>query len=310
MKITPKLLLILVLGMFSKVGLAFTLETVNVVDNVYALIGEIGPRTPDNLLLNNTQGFIETETGIILISTGASPQGAKLIEQTIKKTTSKPIKWIINVGSQDHHWMGNGYFIIKGAKSFALAKTITNQKIHTDTHMTRLKTVMAKNYQAFIPKHAKTAFKADDNSLNIDGIKLHLIWPGNGHFPGDGVLYYPAKKVVFSGDFIYNDRLLGVQPYSKVVEWQKSFHNIMKLDLNHIVPGHGYPSDKQGVIKSTGNYLDFLIINVKAAVDDWKELAETVDKLSDAPQFAYLKFYDSWHKRNINRTFIELEGAP
>ena len=44
------------------------------------------------------------------------------------------------------------------------------------------------------------------------------------------------------------------------------------------------------------------------ALDDWKDIGETVDDLEDAPQFRQLKFYDAWHRRNINRVYPQLEA--
>ena len=63
------------------------------------------------------------------------------------------------------------------------------------------------------------------------------------------------------------------------------------------------------LVGEIGDYLDFLVEKVGKALDDWKDLGETTDMLGDAPQFCYLKFYDGWHRRNINRTYLQLEGA-
>ena len=38
-------------------------------------------------------------------------------------------------------------------------------------------------------------------------------------------------------------------------------------------------------------------------------MEETIDSLSDAPQFKHLIHYDSWHRRNIHQTYLQLESA-
>lgn len=94
-----------------------------VVDNVYALVGPLGQRNADNDGLNANFGFIVTAEGVILIDSGASRPGAEKIAAAIGKVTDKPVRWVINTGSQDHRWLGNDYFAGKGAEVMALART-------------------------------------------------------------------------------------------------------------------------------------------------------------------------------------------
>lgn len=36
---------------------------------------------------------------------------------------------------------------------------------------------------------------------------------------------------------------------------------------------------------------------------------DTVGQLGEAPEFASLKFFEGWHKSNINQTYLQLEAA-
>ena len=100
---------------------AFQPKAEKVVDNVYALIGPLGQRSPENDGLNANFGFIVTPKGVILIDSGASRLGAEKIAAAIGKVTDKPVRWVINTGSQDHRWLGNDYFAGKGAEVIAHA---------------------------------------------------------------------------------------------------------------------------------------------------------------------------------------------
>ncbi|MEJ1360138.1 MAG: hypothetical protein RPU94_04755, partial [Candidatus Sedimenticola sp. (ex Thyasira tokunagai)] len=95
---------------------AFELRVQQVTDDVYALVGDTGPRTYDNHALNNTLGFVVTAEGVVLVDSGATPEGARLIEKAIAGVTHLPVRWVINTGMQDHKWMGNSYFAVKGAE--------------------------------------------------------------------------------------------------------------------------------------------------------------------------------------------------
>ena len=73
-------------------------------------------------------GFVVTSEGVALIDSGASAQGAGLIEERIARVTDHPVRWVINTGSQDHRWLGNAYFADRGAEIIALERTVATQK--------------------------------------------------------------------------------------------------------------------------------------------------------------------------------------
>jgi len=305
-----KIFMLASLSLFSQFCLAFELQTVKVTDEIYALIGETGPRTYENHALNNNVGFIITDEGVILIDSGASPSAAKIIEKSIFAITNKPVKWVINTGSQDHRWLGNSYFIKKGAEVIALSSTVDEQKKHVDDQLDRLKRVLRENADEIQPLQAGWNIKSEIKKLTIANKQLELIFPGNSHFPGDAIVWLPSEKIVFTGDLVYVDRILGIQSYSPVISWQKAFKNMAKLQPKVVIPGHGTVCNLAKAQQQTGDYLDFLISGVSKALEDWKELDETVNELAEtASQFSMLENFNSWHKLNINRTYLQLEAV-
>lgn len=297
------------LMLFASAAHSFELRTEAVTDSVYALVGEIGGRTADNHALNNTLGFVVTGDGVLLVSSGADAYGAKLIEQAVAKVTAQPIRWVINVGAQDHHWLGNDYFAHHRAEIIALQRTVDGQHKHAADHLQRLRSVLGPDAELPSPYYAPKPFPLDRAALRLGGVDVELIWPGNGHFPGDAVLWLPQQRVLFSGDFVFNDRMLGIHPFTPVQEWQLAFHRIAAMQPLYLVPGHGHPGDLAKAQRDTGDYLDWLVNGVSDALADWQGLEDTVDAMGDAPQFRRLKFYEGWHRRNINRAYLQLEAA-
>jgi len=291
---------------------ALHLDTYKINDTTYALIGELGPRTYENHGLNNTVGFVITRNGVVLIDSGASPMGAEEITKRVAAVTGKAIKWVINTGSQDHRWLGNSYFKARGAEIIALKKSVTTQKKFVDDHVSNLQSTLKDRAKGITPQYATKVIDSNHAKLNLGGTQIEIIWFGDSHFPGDAVVWIPEQKIVFTGDMVYVDRMLGILPYSDVISWQQAFHKMAQLKPEWVVPGHGnvYPLSK--VQAETGDYLDFLVNGVKKAQEDWLELDDTVNLLStkeSAAPFAHLKNFDSWHRTNINRTFLALESA-
>ena len=291
-------------------GFASELKVEKVAAKTYALVGSINARTYENHALNSTMGFIITKKGVILIDSGASSRGAALIAKTIASVTDQPVKWVINPGSQDHRWLGNGYFAARGAQIIALARTVKSQREEAAFEMKRLGRLLKDRLADTKPFYAPSPLQSDDEKLTLGGVRLEIIWPGGAHFPNDAIVWAPELKTVFAGDLVFMDRMLGVQPggRSNTANWAAAFHKMERLAPEHVVPGHGAPGDLAKARRDTGDYLDWLLKNIRPAVEEMEGIGDLVKRLSQAPSFRHLKHFDGWHKANVNRTYIQLES--
>ncbi len=303
-----RMLLCLLLIGVSGLAQAFELKVEKVTGNVYALIGSTDARTYANYGLNDNLGFIVTPAGVVLIDSGASRQGAALVAAAIAKVTNKPVRWVINTGSQDHRWLGNGYFASKGAQIIALRRTVDTQREYAAQELSRLKPVLKDRLDGTVPAYAAKPIAGDHADLDLGGVRLQLLWFGDAHFPGDVVVWLPKQRVLFSGDLIFVDRILGVLPSSRVVSWRQAFKAAAKLNPKRIVPGHGEVCGLAKARRDTGDYLDWLVTEVGKAVDNWEPINDAVARLGNAPRFKYLEHYDTLHRANINHTYLQLEN--
>jgi glyoxylase-like metal-dependent hydrolase (beta-lactamase superfamily II) len=275
---------------------------------VYALIGEIGGRTYENHGLNANFGVIETNEGVILIDSGASAQGAAVLEQAIQKLTNKKVKWVINTGSQDHRWLGNDYFASKGAEVIALHKTVATQKQLALTQLDSVKTVLKDRFNGTKSAYAQNPINQNEAELNLGGTKVQIKYLNHAHFEGDVVVHLPQQNLMFSGDHIYVDRLLGVLPQSNAEKWLDAFNKIESINPKVIIPGHGNVCDLPKAKKQTGDYLKFLVDGSKKYAEGMAGVENAVKGLSHAPQFERLANFNELHKGNISRTYLRFES--
>ena len=299
---------VLWLGLAAQAAQAAVLETVKVADGVYALVGSTQNRTYDNHALNNTLGFVVTSDGVALIDSGASNQGAALIEAAVREVSPQPIRWVINIGVQDHRWLGNGYFADRGAKIIALQRTVASQQHYAADHVALLKNVLKDRFEGSRPMTAPEPVASDAAVFELGGTRFELRWLGDAHYRGDAVLLLPQSGVLFAGDLVFNDRMLGVWPHSPVDAWRDTFRAMETLQPRIVVPGHGRPGDLAQARRDTGDYLDFLMDNVAVAAREWEPLDAVTARLAKQPRFSHLEHYDGWHRRNINQTYIQFEG--
>lgn len=276
-----------------------------VADGVYAYIGEIEGRTYDNEGLNANIGLVVTSAGAVLIDSGSSYQVAAKLHEAVKKVTPQPLKLVINSGDQDHRWLGNGYFTEKGIETLAHADAQADMKARAGEHMQGLK-VLKERLDGTTPNLPTRFVKDADTTLNMGGTVIELKHRQGGHTPGDTLVWLPKKNVLFSGDVVYVDRVLGLHPVSRSKAWLESFAVIDQLKPRIIVPGHGQVTDLATAQAHTRDLLLALRTHMKKAVDDGVDISAAV-KSFDGKPFAHLKHAEVWLPQLANQTYLEME---
>ncbi|MBA5248461.1 MAG: MBL fold metallo-hydrolase [Gammaproteobacteria bacterium] len=281
-----------------------TLITQKVSDNVYALVGEMGDRSSNNLGNNSTHGFIVTNEGVILMDSGGSYLGAQQIHQAIQKITDKPVKVVINTGGQDHRWMGNEYFHKLGAKIISSSKTHQDQIARTDFHMSKLDKLIGKSLNGTHPFYSTDTFDST-KIVDFGGVHLELYYFGPAHTIGDIVVWLPRQKIIFAGDIVFNDRMLGIGPAKNFQSWMNTFEKMASLKPEHIIPGHGNPSDLATAMHNTYDYLALLKKEVGKILENDGSMVD-IEKI-DQSEFGYLKNYDAFFGKNAQWVFEQME---
>lgn len=300
-------LMLLPLALLVTPAQAYNPSAEQVVENVYAIIGPLDQRSKENDGLNNNLGFIVTAEGVILIDSGASRLGAQRIEKAIAAVTDKPVKWVINTGGQDHRWLGNDYFAAQGAEIIALSRTAQTQAQYAQQQLNSLEGFLGERLAGTEPHPATRTLDGDEATLTLGGEKLVLRYTDT-HYPGDSWVWLPEKKVIFTGDLVYVDRVFTLLPWSSVKNGQQAFRAMETLAPAYIVPGHGRVTDVEHARRDCGDYYDFLNDTVGAAAEEMVPMSEVMDEYGTLPQFEHLEHFGDLHRTNMNRTYLEYEA--
>jgi len=285
------------------------LEPIALTDRVYYFYGSIEARSPLNQGMNNNTGFVVTDDGVVLVDSGPSHRVAGMIADAVATVTDLPITHVINIGSQDHRWLGNGWFLEQGAEIVALERTARTQEQYAESHMNRSRRVLGDEAMAGTePTVAPAPIQADSHSLEVGGVQFEMMYVADAHFPGDILLHLPGEEVVFAGDVVYVERIVGIHSWSDPKGKVENFQRIEALDPEIVVPGHGAAVDVETARGEAGEYLERLVTEVRAGLEEWETLDETVERLADWPDFEHLLHYDQWHRRNVNQTYLILEA--
>lgn len=284
---------------------AVSLTPVKVAPNIYAFIGEMGARTYENEGMNANAGFVVTREGVVVIDSGSSQRVAQQIHQAIRKVTQQPVKYVINTGGQDHRWLGNGYFKAQGAEIIVQRKAADDMAARGAEQLAGLAVDLKDRLAGTVAVSPSRLFD-QEQVLRLGGTEIRILHFQGGHTPGDSVVWLPQSKVLFSGDLVYVDRLLGVVPVSNTKQWLASFEALEKLKPQRIVPGHGGVCDLAKAQRETKDYLVLLRTHMKAALDKGQDLQTAINTL-DQSRFKNLLNYDGLKGVNASRTYLEME---
>jgi cyclase len=146
----------------------------------------------------------------------------------------------------------------------------------------------------------------DRLSVYVDDLKVELIYVGPAHTTSDIVAWIPERKLLFSGDIIFN----GGTPFAlggSVAGWLTGLDRIEALGAETIVPGHGEICGPE-VIAEVRSYLLWVQQSARAGFEKATPPLELAGAL-DLGKFA------EWHDKerlvpNLHRVYSELRGEP
>jgi len=194
-----------------------------VTDNIYAVMQDGG-----------NVAFMPTQEGVLVVDDKFA-QDAPQIMAKIKSVTDKPVKYVLNTHQHGDHTGGNDAMMAAGAQIL----------IHKNA---RANMVTAK--QAGLPQ---ITF-ADEAQVFIGGKAVTARYYGRGHTNGDAVIYFPAERVLHTGDLF----VTGGAPFcdtangGSIKEWDATIERILQLDFDKVIPGHGPVAKKADLQKWMG----------------------------------------------------------
>jgi glyoxylase-like metal-dependent hydrolase (beta-lactamase superfamily II) len=290
--------------LFPALAYAQGLEVNPVTHGVWAIVGEKEQRSPENLGNNATFGLVVTDDGAVLIDPGGSWKGAEALQAAIRGVTDRPVTHVINTGGQDHRWLGNGYWQAQGATVVASDAAMEDQKARASMQMTALAQLIGDALDGTEPRFADVTF-SEAYTLEVGGLTFEIVHPGPAHTPGDSFVWLPGRDVVFTGDIVYVERILGVGEQSSITHWPAAFEAVAATGAAHVVPGHGGPTTLDRARADTYDYL----MNLRAQIGD---LLDGGGDIMDAPAvdqaaFAGLEQFEALAGRNAQTAYQQME---
>jgi cyclase len=194
-----------------------SLSIEQVKDGLYAIIGNGG-----------NVGVRVTSEGVILID-DKFPQDFAEIQELIGTVSDQPVRYVLNTHHHGDHSGGNVEYI-------NIAEIIAHQNARDN---------MVRGNQDAPPR----VVFSDQTAVYLGGIEVRAFYMGRGHTNGDAVIYFPDLRTVHGGDLLH-----GTAPFidygngGSSEGWVATMNNILALDFDTAIPGHGAIMDRSDVV--------------------------------------------------------------
>ena len=214
------------------------MRTEKVKDGLYVIRGPFlpcgtrgcRPNGPDDGLIHEPGDVAlrVTPEGLILIDDKYPENVADVLAQ-VKAVSSMPVKYLLNTHHHGDHASGN--------------VNIRQMGIDIIAH----KNIRANFLRIKQPGEPNIIF-ADQAAVYLGGVEIQLFYLGRGHTNGDTVIYFPDLKTVHTGDLIIDGMpVIDYDAGGSAIEFVKTIDNLLKMDFDTMIPGHGRVMKKDDV---------------------------------------------------------------
>lgn len=275
-----------------------------VVPGVWSAIGATAPPDYDNAGHNNNLSFVVTSDGVLVVNGGASYLLAKALHQEIQAITDQPVRLVVDENGQGHAMLGNSYWREQGVEIIAHRQAAEEFEAHGAeilADMQRYNRDRAEGTFVAVPDRTFD----EREVIQMGDTRIELLWLGPAHSPGDILVWVPQRDVIITGDMAFHQRMLPVFEDTDTAGWLESWDRFAAMNVTHVIPGHGEPTDMEQVTRYTRDYLRFLREQVQALLDEGKGLHEAYQ--IDQSQWSQLDTYEELAGKNAGRVFQQME---
>ena len=174
-----------------------------------------------------------TGEGVILVDDKFEQDYQNIMEK-VKSVTSEPVKYVISTHHHSDHTGGN----VKFAPTAQIIST-ANARANIVEHK-----------QPGAPANltpASVVFN-DECSVFLGGKEVRARYFGRGHTNGDAFVYFPAIRTLHTGDMMAgNTPLIDYTGGGSLKAWTQTLDEVLKLDFDTVIPGHGPVTNKAGL---------------------------------------------------------------
>ena len=266
----------------------------------------VAERTPANMGDQANIGFIVGEKCVATLDTGGSMKVGLLLREAIKKTTDKPVCYVINSHVHPDHMFGNAAFKADKVSFIGherLAKAAAARNSNYSNSLKRDLGDVAEGSELTPP--TQTIKAGETMELDLGGRKLKIqAWPV-GHTDNDISVFDDQTQTLWLSDLLFIDHVPAMD--GSIPGWLKVIAKLKKIPAKIVIPGHGpatapWPS----AIEPEERYLAKVADGVRKALKDKQTIQEAIEGVAWDEKDKW-QLFENFHRRTVTATYAELE---
>ena len=256
---------------------------------------------------------ILTDSGVVVVDTHINPAASRSVIERIAALTPDPVVAVINTHWHDDHVNGNYVYrdafpdvqIIAHAQTVASLReewppmiegrkeaygNITAEQVlaAADALEDQSQAIGYRVYAGYVgalkPELPDLELDYPDTlvedrmTLDLEGRRIEIQWPGVGNTEGDLIVWLPEDKVLITGDIVVWPIPFAFD--SPLTGWVDTLEAIADRDFDVLIPGHGAVQYDAQYVRQLAELLRSTIEAVRMAHEDGVEfalLAESID---------------------------------
>jgi phosphoglycerate dehydrogenase-like enzyme/glyoxylase-like metal-dependent hydrolase (beta-lactamase superfamily II) len=234
------------------------------------------------------------------------PKEAKDVIAAVKKTTEKPIRYVLDTHHHGDHAYGNDEFGKIGAGIIAQANCARLLRTNGPKEFEDAGKGPAGRKDIAESKLKVPNVIFDDKFVLDDGTqRIEFYFFGHAHTAGDAFAYLPKHKLLCTGDACVNGAF-NFMGHGDSASWIRTLERAQQLDVKWVLPGHGEIKGKE-LLETQKRYFVELRKYVQKSIDD----GQSVDDIVKNVDFAWYKEWTGVKPApdNIKQVYGELTGT-
>lgn len=246
--------------------------------------------------------FIVGRQAVAVIDPGGSRTDGEALRKAISAKTDLPVRWVVMTHGHPDHVFGAEAFLPEKPTFVGHARLPEVFASRGEYYRQGLERILGADAGAIEPPGKLVDGKAE---IDLGGRILELTAHPPAHTAADLSVIDRGSQVLLAGDLLFVDRIPSLDGSLK--GWIAVLNDLMKLPLEHAVPGHGpvlvpWPA----AAKPLQDYLVRLRDETKRAIAKGVPIEKAVTSIGRSERGKW-KLFDDYQGHNVTEAYRELE---
>jgi cyclase len=183
--------------------------------------------------------IIEMKDYLIVVDANF-PSGARAAMADAKKLSTKPVKYVFDTHHHGDHAYGNAVWTQNGVITLAYKGVVDEMNRYEPArwqNAAKQRTDVG-DLKLSDAERPKQTFDQSPFTLKDDTREVQFMHWGWAHTRGDAFVWLPRERVLCTGDAVVNGAYNNTAD-ANIGNWPKVLDNALKLNPQHVLPGHG-----------------------------------------------------------------------